>query len=151
MSAIFKLKTINEHLENNSNIDVPFKRKRFQIHGITVEGVFPAFEGIEIKLDSYYMSDQFWEDNNNNDQKCYREQMRAASRALSEMLKKKPSLRSSFTEPQLECIEKGSDYIPDYTWHHKEDWLVMQLVKTTDHKAYKHTGGSYTWNIKHFK
>jgi hypothetical protein len=151
MSIIYQLQTINSKLEHDKDTKVPFRRKTFVIHGIKVEGVFPVFNGIEVKLDEYYMSDAFWIANKNSDATCYREQMKAASMKLSEYLKKSPSLAARFTKEQIAAIHAGNDVIPGFSWHHKEDWLVMQLVNTQLHSLYKHTGGSYTWNKKHFQ
>jgi hypothetical protein len=61
-----------------------------------------------------------------------------------------PELQKKYNKKQLEQLKNGSSKIPGYTWHHKEDWLVMQLVKYNVHKMYKHTGGSYVWNEKNF-
>lgn len=40
-------------------------------------------------------------------------------------------------------------------WHHYEEltiegFPIMQLVDENLHSKCKHTGGSYTWNPKHF-
>ncbi|NDV66340.1 HNH endonuclease [Bacteroides sp. 224] len=145
------ISTINSHLESSLTSKVSFRRKSFTIHGISVNGVFPVFEGIEIRLPDYYMTDAFWAAHNNNDQVCYREQMRAASRQLHEMIKKNPKLANQYTTQQQSAIAEGKHQIPELTWHHKEDWLIMQLVDADLHKRYKHTGGSYTWNKKHFQ
>ena len=76
--------------------------------------------------------------------------MRAASILLYEKIISNPELQKKYNKKQLEQLKNGSSKIPGYTWHHKEDWLVMQLVKYNVHKMYKHTGGSYVWNKKNF-
>ena len=125
---------------------LPYVKKVFKIHNHWVWGIFPNFEGDTVKLDEYYMSDEFW--NLKGDK--YEKQMRAASILLYEKIMSNPELQKKYNKKQLEQLKNGSSKIPGYTWHHKEDWLVMQLVKYNVHKMYKHTGGSYVWNKKNF-
>lgn len=147
MPTLFPLPTFNSKLEGRIDTEVLFVRKRFQIHGLIVEGVFPVFEGVKIRLPDYCMSDPFWEKFGKN---SYAEQMRTASAELSMQIQVSPSLAKIFTEEQLRAIHARKSIIPQLTWHHTEEWLTMQLVDSRLHNLYKHTGGSYTWNIKHF-
>lgn len=125
----------------------PFQRKEFYIHNHRVWGIFPVFEGDCVTLNAYCMSDEFW----NLPGKAYERQMKEASLILYKMIMDNPIMQNKYTPDQIEALKKGSKNIPGYTWHHKEDWLVMQLVKKEEHdNAKPHTGGSYVWNEKHF-
>ena len=125
----------------------PFQRKKFIIHNHWVWGIFPVFEGDCVTLDAYCMSDEFW----NLPGQAYERQMKAASLILYKRITDNPLMQNKYTSEQIEALKKGSKNIPGYTWHHKEDWLVMQLVKREEHdNAKPHTGGSYVWNEKHF-
>jgi hypothetical protein len=125
----------------------PFQKKKFQIHNHWVWGIFPVFEGDCVTLDAYCMSEEFW----NLPGQAYERQMKAASLILYKRITDNPLMQNKYTSEQIEALKKGSKNIPGYTWHHKEDWLVMQLVKREEHdNAKPHTGGSYVWNEKHF-
>lgn len=125
----------------------PFQKKKFQIHNHWVWGIFPVFEGDCVTLDAYCMSEEFW----NLPGQGYERQMKAASLILYKRITDNPLMQNKYTSEQIEALKKGSKNIPGYTWHHKEDWLVMQLVKREEHdNAKPHTGGSYVWNEKHF-
>lgn len=136
------------NLEGRTDTEVRFARKRFQIHDQTAEGVFPVFEGVAVCLPDRCMSDAFWKRHGN---RSYTEQMRVASSELSVILKGNLVLEMQYTIEQLVAIHAGKDKIPGLTWHHKEDWLTMQLVDARLHELYKHTGGSYTWNVRNFQ
>ncbi|MBY0241480.1 MAG: HNH endonuclease [Burkholderiaceae bacterium] len=41
--------------------------------------------------------------------------------------------------------EVSNSKIDDYTWHHHQDFGVMQLVRTDIHKLAPHTGGVSIW------
>lgn len=129
------LKTLNECLEGlvHPITNVPFVRKIVEFQGRIIEGVFPKFDSMfDAKLDEGFFSDT---DANQFDE---------ANRQLLEEIKKNEELRDQFTQEQLEQIENGDT--PDrYTWHHKEDPGVMQLVQTEVHQKTAHTGGRSIW------
>jgi len=125
----------------------PFQRKEFYIHNHRVWGIFPVLEGDTVKLDEFYMSKIFWSLPGSG----YEKQMKTASLALYKIISDNPSMQTKYTPEQVKALKKGRKNVPGYTWHHTEDWLVMQLVKKEEHdNAKPHTGGSYIWNEKHF-
>lgn len=129
------LKTINECLEGEVHpvTNVPFVRKLVEFQGRIVEGVYPEFDSMfDAKLDDGLYSDT---DANQFDE---------ANRQLLYEIKKNDELPDQFSQQQLEQIENGDT--PDgYTWHHKEDLGVMQLVQTEIHQKTAHTGGRSIW------
>lgn len=142
-----RLKGASYWMSKESPVD-PYKLKSFEIHNHYVKGIFPMFEGKIVTLGEECMSKSFWIGKSDNI--CYRKQMKEASLILYREIQSNPSLRQKYTENQIEALKKGSCKIPGYVWHHKEEWLEMQLVREDIHKRYKHTGGSYVWNEKKF-
>lgn len=143
--------TINHALEGRTDIDVPFVRQIIDVFGHKVEGVFPRFDPVaEIILDPYYDSREFYD---NNVSTCYTKQMRQASLQLAAALARDVSLavKLKLTPKQVEDIKGGTTKPDGLTWHHHQDRRKMQLVNAALHSKYKHTGGSYTWNERHFK
>ena len=73
-------------------------------------------------------------------------EMRAATRQLRDDIESGKVDDSQFTKEQLKYIKKGSDKIPDYTWHHnaKSAPNNMQLVPSKIHNVKEggvpHTG-----------
>ena len=125
----------------------PYARKEFEIHHHNVWGIFPVFEGDKVRIDDKFMSSSFWKLPGSK----YTKQMKEASKVLYQKICADPSLRAKYTEKQILQMQKGKSKITDYVWHHTEEWLVMQLVKEEEHKRWKHTGGSYVWNVKKFE
>jgi len=129
------LKTINTCLEGLEHpiTKVPFVRKIVEFQGRVIDGVFPEFESsFDAKLDESQYTD------------TDAEQFDEANRQLLDEVRNNEELRNQFTQEQLEQIENGDT--PDgYTWHHKEDPGVMQLVKTEIHQRTAHTGGRSIW------
>ena len=81
--------------------------------------------------------------------------MREATKLLKQQLKSLPHLRKLFTDSQLKDIENERERIDGKIWHHYEElsaqgYPIMQLVDERLHSLCKHTGGSYTWNPKHY-
>lgn len=143
--------TINERLEGLVDIDVPFVREVFDVFGHKVEGVFPKFTPVaEIVLDPYYDSREFYD---NHRTTCYSKQMQQASRQLAIQLVAKSSLltKLGLTDNQIADLVAGATNPSGLTWHHHQHRRKMQLVDHELHSKYKHTGGSYTWNERHFK
>ncbi|HVZ41160.1 MAG TPA: DUF4157 domain-containing protein [Candidatus Kapabacteria bacterium] len=68
-------------------------------------------------------------------------QFEFATRALRDELERQPGLRKLFTEEQLRAIQAGEERIPDYTWHHHEDGVRLQLVDRNLHGKTGHSGG----------
>lgn len=128
------IKTINESKEGQRGEDgVEYVRKKIEVNGIEVEGVFPQFESIiDVQLpdEMYQATDS--------------EQARSANQKLKEKVQNDPEFAKQFSEDQLEQIENGET--PDgYTWHHNEEPGKMQLIRTEDHQNNRHTGGKAIW------
>jgi filamentous hemagglutinin len=68
-------------------------------------------------------------------------EMRAATRQLREDIKNGKVDGSMFTEKQTREINRGSDRIPGFTWHHNAQSSPnnMQLIPRDIHKI-PHTG-----------
>jgi len=148
---------INRKLEGNGL----FEKKVFKVHGVWVEGVFPKFEGPKIVLGPEYNSKGFWEENtrltkggNKDSSPGYKKQMEAASKKMYKEINEKPELRKDYSEKDIQDLRDGKT--PEgKVWHHFEELgpngePIMQLVDKAAHQKYKHTGGSYVWNEKHY-
>ena len=114
---------------------VPYERRRIEINGIVIEGVFPKFNSL---FDTKLSSD-------NLKTKAYAKECNAA---LKEAIANDPELRSKFTPEQIKDIEEGRTPT-GYVWHHNEEPGKMQLVKREDHDraigGAAHTGGNSLW------
>ena len=114
---------------------VPYERRRIEINGVVIEGVFPKFESA---FDTELAPD-------NLKTKAYAKE---CNEALKEAIKNDPELRSKFTDEQLQDIEEGRTP-RGYVWHHNEEPGKMQLVKREDHDraigGAAHTGGNSLW------
>ena len=150
---MIKLKCINESYAEKYLHDVLFRRKVLHIHGLEAEGVFPVFQGIKVELRADV--DSLYHMLGNTDKAFYEGTMREATKILKVLVNQKPSLRVKFTPQQLDDIEHERAQITDMVWHHYEELTkdgrpIIQLVDRKLHQQCKHTGGSYTWNPKHF-
>ena len=150
---MIRLKCINSQFAGKHLQGVPFERKVLHIHGVEAEGVFPVFQGIKVELLADV--DTMYHQLGNTDQAFYSGTMREAAKILKEMLRRTPSLSTQFSAQQLSDIEQEKGQISGKVWHHYEELTpdgrpIMQLVDREAHQKCKHTGGSYTWNPKHF-
>jgi hypothetical protein len=128
------IKTINEGKEGQEGENgVKYERKIIIVNGVEVEGVFPVFDSA---FDTQLPEDLLKATDKNQNEYCNQE--------LKEAVENDPELAKQFTPEQLEQIKNGET--PDgYTWHHNEETGKMQLVKTEDHQANRHTGGKSIW------
>ena len=150
---MIRLKCINSQFAVKHLHGVLFERKVLHLHGVEAEGVFPVFQGIKVELLADV--DTMYHQLGNTDQAFYSGTMREASKILKEMLRRTPSLSTQFSAQQLSDIEQEKGQIAGKVWHHYEELTpdgrpIMQLVDREAHQKCKHTGGSYTWNPKHF-
>ena len=150
---MIRLKCINSQFAGKHLHGVPFERKVLHIHGVEAEGVFPVFQGIKVELLADV--DTMYHQLGNTDQAFYSGTMREATKILKGMLRRTPSLSTQFSAQQLSDIEQAKGQIAGKVWHHYEELTpdgrpIMQLVDREAHQKCKHTGGSYTWNPKHF-
>lgn len=134
--GVLHYKTDRSDLEGKTSENgVPYERKRVEINGVTVEGVFPEFEST---FDTELASD-------NLKTKTYAKECNAS---LKEAFDNDPDLRSRFTDEQRQDIEEGKTP-RGYVWHHNEEPGKMQLVKREDHDraigGAAHTGGNSLW------
>ncbi len=153
-NPIFNIKCINSQYEGTSLHGVRYERKNFRIHGLQATGVFPVFEGIKVELQEDV--DTLYHRLGNTDSKFYNGTMQEATKVLKSLLRQRPALARQFTARQLDDINMEKKDIDGKTWHHYEELTpdgrpLMQLVDSARHAACKHTGGSYTWNPKHFR
>lgn len=128
------IKTINDGKEGQEGENgVKYERKTITVNGVEVEGVFPAFDSVfdtQLPKDLLEATDA--------------KQMECCNKKLKEAVENDPKLAKQFTSEQLKQIKNGD--APDgYTWHHNEETGKMQLVKTEDHQANRHTGGKAIW------
>lgn len=135
-NGVIHYKTDRCDLEGQASENgVPYERRRIEINGVVIEGVFPKFESA---FDTELASD-------NLKTKAYAKECNAA---LKEAIKNDPELRSKFTDEQLQDIEEGRTP-RGYVWHHNEEPGKMQLVKREDHDRViggaAHTGGNSLW------
>lgn len=149
-----ELKCINEAFAGRRLHGVPFAQKVFRIHGLEAKGVFPVFEGIKVELTDDV--EALYHQLGNTDSAFYNGTMKEATKILKDVLHRTPLLRKQFSAQQLEDIEQEKSQIADKVWHHYEELTpdgrpIMQLVNRKAHQMCKHTGGSYTWNPKHFR
>lgn len=128
------IKTINEGKEGQEDKSgVKYERKTITVNGVEVEGVFPVFDSA---FDTQLPEDLL----DATDAK----QAECCNQELKEAVENDPELTKQFTPGQLEQIKNGDT--PDgYTWHHNEETGKMQLIKTEDHQANRHTGGKAIW------
>ncbi len=68
-------------------------------------------------------------------------QMTEATKQLRRAIDKNPLIARRFTEGQLADIMAGKARIRDYTWHHHQDGVRLQLVDRETHKLSGHDGG----------
>ncbi|MFZ6757921.1 HNH endonuclease [Undibacterium sp. Ji50W] len=66
--------------------------------------------------------------------------MKMATRNLRDMIGEGIVLPDKFAAAQLKAIQRGSERIPDYTWHHHQDTRRMQLVPEKIHGTARHVG-----------
>lgn len=117
---------------------VPYERKRIEINGVQIEGVFPVFDSaFDTRLDP-----------DNYQSKAYAKECNAN---LKNTIESNPELRSKFTAEQIKDIEEGRTPT-GYVWHHNEEPGKMQLVKREDHDRViggaAHTGGNSLWGAE---
>lgn len=132
--GVLQIKTINESKDGiEENSDVKFERNAFEINGVKLEGVFPAFDS---KLDVQLPQDMLSETDS--------KQFKYCNEQLKDTIEKAPDLAEKFSSVQLEQINDLET--PDgYTWHHNEELGKMQLVDTDEHQENRHTGGRAVW------
>ena len=114
---------------------VRYERKRIEINGVQIEGVFPVFDSafdVQLPEDKYK--------SNTYAKECNAE--------LKKAVEQNPELKKIFTPEQLKDIENGRT--PEgYVWHHNEEPGKMQLVKREDHDrtigGAAHTGENVLW------
>ncbi len=114
-----------------SETGVMYEKVEIEINGVKIEGVFPKFDSaFDTELSpEKYKSKAYAVDCN---------------KSLKEAIVNDPDLKNKFTDEQLKDIE--DDRTPTgFVWHHSEEPGKMQLVKDTDHRANRHTGGSALW------
>lgn len=134
--GVIHYKTDRSDLEGKTAENgVPYERRRIEINGVVIEGVFPKFEST---FDTELAPD-------NLKTKAYAKECNAA---LKEAIQNDPELRSKFTPEQIQDIEEGRTP-RGYVWHHNEEPGKMQLVKREDHDraigGAAHTGGNSLW------
>ena len=134
--GVIHYKTDRSDLEGKTSENgVPYERRRVNINGVIIEGVFPRFESV---FDTELAPD-------NLKTKAYAKECNAA---LKEAIDSDPDLRSKFTPEQIQDIEDGRTP-RGYVWHHNEEPGKMQLVKREDHDramgGAAHTGGNSLW------
>lgn len=135
-NGVIHYKTDRSDLEGQTAENgVPYERRRIEINGVVIEGVFPKFESA---FDTELAPDN-WKT------KVYAKE---CNEALKEAIKNNPKLRNKFTDEQLQDIEEGRTP-RGYVWHHNEVPGKMQLVKREDHDRViggaAHTGGNSLW------
>ncbi len=135
-NGVIHYKTDRSDMEGQTTENgVPYERRRIEINGVVIEGVFPKFESA---FDTELAPD-------NLKTKAYAKE---CNEALKEAIENDPELRSKFTDEQLQDIEEGRTP-RGYVWHHNEEPGKMQLVKREDHDraigGAAHTGGNSLW------
>lgn len=135
-NGVIHYKTDRSDLEGQTAENgVPYERRRIEINGVVIEGVFPKFKSA---FDTELAPDN-WKT------KVYAKE---CNEALKEAIKNNPKLRNKFTDEQLQDIEEGRTP-RGYVWHHNEVPGKMQLVKREDHDRViggaAHTGGNSLW------
>lgn len=137
--GVIHYKTINAHLEGKDLNGVPYERRRIEINGILIEGVFPVFESkfdVALPEELKKSSDT--------------EQFKYCMEQLRERIESDPEFAKQFTPRQLEQIkdkikDKNNPRISGLTWHHNEESGKMQLVNSAKHEPCRHTGGRNLW------
>lgn len=129
------IKTINDGKEGQEGENgVKYERKTIVVNGVEVEGVFPVFDSA---FDTQLPENLLEATDAKQTEYCNKE--------LKDAVENDPELAKRFTPEQVEQIKNGDT--PDgYTWHHNEEAGKMQLVKTEDHQANRHTGGKAIWD-----
>jgi len=132
------IKTINEGNEGKENENgVRYERRTILINGVEAEGVFPVFDS---KYDAQLPEEML----NSKDS----QQNKYCNEQLNLEIENNPEFAGQFTPEQLKQINDNET--PDgYTWHHNEESGKMQLVRTDDHEANRHTGGRAIWGGGH--
>ena len=106
------------------------------LDGRKIVGTFPIFES---KVDVQLPEELF-------KASSYKQQKYCIDELKDDVASFWSRYKKNFTEEELEDIVNG--VIPDgYVWHHNEQEGLMQLVKSEDHIAAKHTGGMSLWGI----
>lgn len=136
-NGVIHLRTRNEGFEGKKHPDtgVEYERKRIDLGGMVVEGVFPKFESVfSCILDP------------ENIQASDREQFKDCMIKLREAVDNDPELASKFSKRQLEQIhDPNATTVSGYVWHHNEETGKMELVKSDEHGKTGHTGGKTIW------
>ena len=70
---------------------------------------------------------------------------RDATKILRNKINSSEINKNIFNEEQLNSIQKGKYKIPGYTWHHNQEYGVMELIPENIHKTIKHKGGYWAW------
>ncbi len=101
---------------------------------------YPIFDAIAI-YDTRLPDAEF-------DNASYRAQTQKASQDLKDAIKRGEIDESLFTPEELEKINIGTYKIPNYVWHHHQQWGRMQLVPAERHSKTGHIGGEGIHNGK---
>ena len=128
------IRTINDSKEGQeSENGVRYEKKTIIVNGVEIEGVFPVFDS---EYDTQLPEDKIKETDAKQNEYC--------NEQLKNEVENNPELAENFTPEQIEQI-KNNETPDGYTWHHNEESGKMQLVKTEDHQANRHTGGKAIW------
>lgn len=129
-----RIRCINEEKLGEAS-EVPYVEKTIEVNGVKIQVVVPEFpvDIFETVLpDELLLAD---------DEKVFS----YCTEQLKQAIENNPELASKFTEEQLDQIINGSPRIKGYTWHHCAETGRMQLVPTSMHTTYRHTGGKAIW------
>jgi DNase/tRNase domain of colicin-like bacteriocin/Pretoxin HINT domain len=116
---------------------------------VTYKDGFPVFDD-EAAVDLHFDEDYYDQGLGN---KGGPEDFRQANQQTAEAFEDDPEIFADIDEPDRSTLEahysnpdQTSARPPGYTWHHHQDTGRMQLVKTTTHQPFSHTGGASIWS-----
>lgn len=142
---ITQLPTLNSKLDGITHeiTDVPFEKRIVDTPRGKVEGVWAKFDSVydySVPKESFDSDGVLrWSD---------AKQFKNAVENLSVSIEKNPKLAEKFTSEQRELIKLGITP-KEFTWHHKEDKGILQLVDSSIHDKTAHTGGAKLWTARH--
>ncbi len=131
------VKTRNMGLEGSTSAcGVPFARRSAELaEGLTVEGVFPAFDSkhhVELGNDA-------------NDMTLH-QQFDACRADFQDHMYDDTEKLSGISFGDMERMDRPQGYAPaGYTWQHNPETGDFDLVRTKEHSATAHTGGNAFW------
>lgn len=142
---ITQLPTLNSKLDGLKHevTDIPFEKRIVDTPNGKVEGVWAKFDSLydyRIPKETFDSDGILrWSD---------AKQFKNAIENLFINIEKNPKLAENFTSEQREQI--GLGITPkEFTWHHKEDTGILQLVDSSIHDKTAHTGGAKLWTARH--